>query len=74
MTNIYDGSLHYCARKGLHAHTIERIMKLKTLPVTNPPTTQKLAIGPARSTSSLRPISRGLCSSDGALIRLMLDT
>lgn len=65
---------HYSVKNGLHEHTIARTMKLKILPITNPPTRQKLAIGAAMSTSSLRPFNRGLCSRDGAAIRPMLDT
>ena len=65
---------HYSAKNGLHEHTIARTMKLKLLPITNPPTRKKLAIGAARSTSSLRPFNRGLCSREGAAIRHMLDT
>jgi hypothetical protein len=74
MDKFQSESFYYSARKGLHAHTIPRTMKLKILPITSPPTTQKLPIGAAMSTSSLRPLSRGLCSSDGAPIKHMLDT
>jgi hypothetical protein len=59
---------------GLHLHTIARTVKLRMLPETSPPTTQKPAITAATSTSSLRPFRRGLCSSDGAAIWHNVDT
>jgi len=65
---------HYSAKNGLQEHTIARTIKLKILPITNPPTREKLVIAAARSTSSLRPFNRGLCSSDGAAIWHILDT
>lgn len=59
---------------GLHPHTIARTVKLSMLPATSPTTMQKPAITAATSTSSLRPFSRGLCSSDGAAIWHNVDT
>lgn len=45
-----------------------RTAKLAILPNTNPPTRQKLATVAATSTSATRPLSLGLCSTDGAAI------
>ncbi len=59
---------------GLQSHTVARTAKLSTLPTARPPTKQKLATVAATSTSSARPLRRGLCVTDGAAIMHMLET
>lgn len=62
------------AANGLQSHTIARTAKLAKLPNVSPPTKQKLATVAATSTSSVRPLNRGLCATDGAAIMHILDT
>lgn len=60
--------------KGLHLHINARTPKLAKLPMTRPPTRQKLITVAATSTSSLLSFNLLLCSRLGALIIHMLPT
>lgn len=59
--------------KGLQSQTAAFTAKLPILPITSPPTKQKLATVAATSTSSILPFSLGLCSIDGADIMHKLE-
>lgn len=59
---------------GLQLHTAALTAKLARLPVVRPPTKQNDATVAATSTSSARPCSLGLCTTEGADIMHMLET
>lgn len=59
---------------GLHRHKTPVTAKLIRLPTDSPPTRQKLATVAATSTSSLRPFSLGLCSTDAEAIMPSVET
>ena len=61
------------SRNGLQSQIALLTAKLEKLPIAKPPIRQKLATVAATSTSSTRPFSLGLCSTEGAAIMHKLD-
>lgn len=60
--------------KGLHPQIAARTAKLAMLPIANPPIRQNWDTVAATETSSLLPLSFGLCSKEAAAIMTELET